>query len=78
MLNAKRHLIRLLCDTMTSENHIPKVAIWKENFAQHNTRYARFVQSTTKQSVHFRSKILWSDAQTPYGRTIIGGKDGRV
>ena len=34
-----------------------------------NTLYVHFVQSTVKQSVHFRSNILWTYDQAPYGRT---------
>ena len=48
---------------MTYENHTSEIAIWKWNLAQHDTHYAHFVQSTTKQFVHFRSKILWPYVQ---------------
>ena len=53
---AKRHQIWLLCDIMTSENYTPENAVRKGNFAQYNTHYVKFVQSTTKH---------------PYGRTSM-------
>ena len=45
------------------------MGIWKVFFMQHNTHFVDFVQSQTKQSVHFRSNILWTYDQALFGRT---------
>ena len=51
------------------ETTLTQMGIWKVLFMQHNTHYVDFVQSQTKQSVHFRSNILWTYDQALFGRT---------
>ena len=54
---------------MTFKKRTQKNVILKGNLAENNAHYVYFVQSKTKPSVHFRSKILWTYDQTHYGRT---------
>ena len=51
---------------MIFKKRTQKNVILKGNLAHNNAHHVHFVQSKTKPSVHFRSKILWTYDQTHY------------